>query len=382
VTIEVTRPGEERDPRLGVQLGDYIIVAHVADGAMGSVYEARNADTRERVAIKVLHPDIAEDEIAVERFKREYETADAFDHPHIVRVLDFGETVDGSLFMTMEYLSGMELGELLRGKVLPSPARVLRAASQVAQALEYAHAHGVVHRDLKPDNVFLCNTPEGDHVRLLDFGSVKLQVETGPKLTAFGTTLGSPFYMSPEQAKGLPDVDARTDVFAMGAMLYEALSGKIAFEAPTVAEILMKIVRHKQAPLTSVKSTLPPGIDAVIDRALAKDKTKRYATPGALVDAVLGAFGVRVSYQEWAVRPQAELEHAMENAAGTATTDPPPPMVAPPSVPAASAPLAAAHASHAPTSSGASRIFLLAGLALAAFLVAGGVAAVLLYVIR
>ncbi len=191
MTIEVTPPGEERDPRLGQRLGDYIIVAHVADGAMGAVYEARNAATRERVAIKILHSDVAEDDIALERFNREYETAAMFDHPHIVKVIDFGETGDGPRFMTMEYLVGRELG---------------------------------------------CRADDGDHVRLLDFGSVKLQVEMGPKLTAFGTTLGSPYYMSPEQAKGLADVDTRTDVFAMGAILYEALTGKIAFEAPTIAE--------------------------------------------------------------------------------------------------------------------------------------------------
>ncbi len=179
VTIEVTAPGETPDPLLGIQLGDYIIVAHVADGAMGAVYEARNAETRERVAIKVLHADVAEDEIAVERFNREYETAKAFEHPHIVRVLDFGETQEGSRFMTMEYLFGRELGELLRPpNTVPKPARVLRALAQVAEALEYAHSYGVIHRDLKPDNIFLCETPEGDHVRLLDFGSVKLQVET------------------------------------------------------------------------------------------------------------------------------------------------------------------------------------------------------------
>src|SRR5690606_30260219 len=114
VTIEVTPPGEERDPRLGQRLGDYIIVAHVADGAMGAVYEARNAATRERVAIKILHSDVAEDDIALERFNREYETAAMFDHPHIVKVIDFGETGDGSRFMTMEYLVGRELGDLLR----------------------------------------------------------------------------------------------------------------------------------------------------------------------------------------------------------------------------------------------------------------------------
>ncbi|MCA9605855.1 MAG: serine/threonine protein kinase [Myxococcales bacterium] len=270
VTVQVQPLGEEPDPRLGEQLGKYIVAAHVADGAMGAVYEARNAETRERVAIKVLHLDVEEDEIAVERFKREYETADMFDHPHIVKVIDFGETSNGQHYLTMEYLEGIELGELLRRHGQQPVARTLRTLSQVALALDYAHEFGVIHRDLKPDNIFLCKGEGGDDVRILDFGSVKLQVETGPKLTAFGTTLGSPYYMSPEQAKGLPDVDTRTDVFAVGAIIYEMLTGKIAFEAPTVAEILMKIVRLMPTPIHQVVDGLPPGIHGVIEKAIAK----------------------------------------------------------------------------------------------------------------
>ncbi|MBZ0116437.1 MAG: serine/threonine protein kinase, partial [Sandaracinaceae bacterium] len=293
VNVQVQPPGEEPDPRLGMALGGYTVAAHVADGAMGAVYEARHAQTRERVAIKVLHPDVLEDEVAVERFKREYETAEMFNHPHIVKVIEFGQTQDGAHFLTMEYLVGQELGQLLRSTGKLPPARLLRVLAQVAQALEHAHSFGVIHRDLKPDNIFLCTAESGDDVRILDFGSVKLQVEMGPKLTAFGTTLGSPYYMSPEQAKGLPDVDTRTDVFAIGAILYEGLSGKIAFEAPTVAEILMKIVRQMPAKLSSVAPEVPPAMDAVIERAIAKDKKQRFETPAALVDAALAVYGVK-----------------------------------------------------------------------------------------
>ncbi len=384
VTIEVTPAGQEPDPRLGATLGEYIIVAHVADGAMGAVYEARNAQTRQRVAIKVLHPDVAEDEVAVERFNREYETAAMFDHPNIVKVIDFGETPDGSRFLTMEYLVGQELGALLRGSGALPPARILRVLAQVAQALDYAHSFGVIHRDLKPDNIFLCEGPGGDVVRLLDFGSVKLQVETGPKLTAFGTTLGSPYYMSPEQAKGLPDVDGRTDVFAIGAILYEALTGKIAFEAPTVAEILMKIVRQKPAPASSLASGLPPAIDAVLDRALAKDKTQRYETPVGLVDAALAAFGVRGTSVEWASRSLAELEAALATSIETAPTEPAPmqlPKVAEPAPklrPAVQAPMSSQSLPPVLPTRGPN-VVLLAGLAVAAFVVAGGVAAVVLF---
>jgi serine/threonine-protein kinase len=379
VTIEVTPPGEDPDPRLGTKLGDYVVVAHVADGAMGAVYEARNTATRERVAIKVLHSDVAEDDVAVERFNREYETAAMFQHPNIVKVLDFGKTKDGSRFLTMEYLVGQELGELMRREGPQPPARILRVLAQVARALDHAHSYGVIHRDLKPDNIFLCASSEGGDVRLLDFGSVKLQVETGPKLTAFGTTLGSPFYMSPEQAKGLPDVDGRTDVFAMGAILYEALSGKVAFEAPTVAEILMKIVRQKPTPLTTVKPGLPPAMDAVIDRALAKDKKQRFDGPIALVDAALAAFGVQGSCAEWAQRSEAELAAALAAASGAPAPRPAPPPAAPAASPPAPVPVPAAPtARSAPpkASSGVgSQLVLFGGLAVLAFLVAAGIAA-------
>ncbi|HBQ14913.1 MAG TPA: serine/threonine protein kinase, partial [Myxococcales bacterium] len=148
VNIQVQPEGDEKDPRLGEKLGNYIVAAHIADGAMGAVYEARNAETRERVAVKVLHADVEEDEIAVERFKREYETADMFDHPHIVKVIDFGETADGQHYMTMEYLEGVELGEILRNDGAQDPARALRICAQVADALDHAHSFGVIHRDL------------------------------------------------------------------------------------------------------------------------------------------------------------------------------------------------------------------------------------------
>ena len=343
VTIQVQAPGDPPDPRLGEKLGDYIVAAHIADGAMGAVYEARRAETRERVAIKVLHSDVEEDEVAVERFKREYETADMFDHPHIVKVLDFGETSDGQHFMTMEFLIGRELGQLLRSSGAQTPARSLRMLAQVAEALDHAHSFGVIHRDLKPDNVFLCETEAGDDVRILDFGSVKLQVETGPKLTAFGTTLGSPYYMSPEQAKGLPDVDNRTDVFAMGAILYELTSGKIAFEAPTVAEILMKIVRMMPTPLTTVSPGTPPALEQVVVKALAKDKLQRYETPQQLVDAALAAYGVSGTCAEWAAKPEADLAAALAAATPTPAA----------ATPAAATPATATPATATPAATGA-----------------------------
>ena len=319
IVIQVPPAGQIADARLGMRFGDYVVAAHVADGAMGRVYEGRHAQTKQQVAIKVLHPDVAKDKVAVERFKREFETAQGIDSPYVVRVIDFGETPDGSYFLTMEYLSGLELGALLRRDTTVPKARALRILAQIALGLEDAHSFGVIHRDLKPDNVFLVESPEGDQVRILDFGSVKLQMETGPKLTAFGTTLGSPYYMSPEQAMGKADVDNRTDGFALAAIFYEMLSGKIAFDGKQVAEILMKIVNSMPEPLSRVAPGIPPSVDDLIEKGVAKDKKKRFGSTTELAAAAFQAFGLpatadRPSIEAWGKKPVAEIEAALATA--------------------------------------------------------------------
>jgi serine/threonine-protein kinase len=322
ITVHVQPPDEEPDRRLGRRFGDYVVVKRVADGAMGRVYEGRHATTRQKVAIKILHEDVAKDRIAVERFKREFETANEIQSPYVVRVIDFGDTGDGSFFLTMEYLHGEELGALVRRAGSQPVARTVKILAQVACGLDDAHAFGVIHRDLKPDNLFLVETPQGDELRILDFGSVKLQMETGAKLTAFGTTLGSPYYMSPEQAMGKADVDNRTDLFALSAITYEMLSGKIAFDGPAVAQILMKIVNDMPSPLSSVRSGSPASLDDVIEKALAKDKKKRHEGTVAFAADVLGALGLlpagspadRATVEEWGKKPLTEIEAALATA--------------------------------------------------------------------
>ncbi len=324
ITIQEQTPGEE-DARLGQQLGNYVVVARVADGAMGRVYEGRHTESKQRVAIKVLHADVATDEVAVERFRREYETAEQLRHPNVIKVIEFGTTPEGSHFMTMEYLEGEELGHRVRSTGAQPLPSIVRVICQAALALDFAHSFGVIHRDLKPDNIFLCRSPEGDIVRLLDFGSVKLQVEMGPKLTAFGTTLGSPYYMSPEQAMGKQDVDHRTDVFALAAILYEMLTGKIAFEGSSIAEILMKIVSGNPDPVTALKPGLPPSLDDVVEKGIRKEKERRWASAGALADALCTALGLDGDHKKWANAPTAVLEQAVVSA----TPAPPKPFGAP-----------------------------------------------------
>jgi serine/threonine-protein kinase len=249
--------------------------------------------------------------VSVERFKREYETAREMNHPNIVKVLEFGETQDNSLFMTMEYLEGRELAKALAGKQGIPKATIVRVLAQTALALEHAHSYGFIHRDLKPDNIFLCDTPSGVEVRMLDFGSVKLQVETGPKLTALGTTLGSPYYMSPEQALGQADVDQRSDVFAFGAILWEMVTGITAFEGPTVAAILAKILNETPAPASSLNRASPVALDDVIDKAIRKDKNRRYESARALAEAAIAAYGLSGPLEQWAKTPDSEIAVAL-----------------------------------------------------------------------
>ena len=377
ITIQ-EQPASDVDPRLGQRLGSYLVVARIADGAMGRVYEGRHHETKARVAIKVLHAEVARDAVAVERFKREYETASEMNHPNVVKVIEFGATEDRSQFMTMEYLEGEELGNLLRRAGKVETPRLLRVVCQMALALDYAHSFGFIHRDLKPDNIFLCRGQDGDTVRILDFGSVKLQMDTGPKLTAFGTTLGSPFYMSPEQAMGKQDVDQRTDVFALAAISYECLTGKIAFEAINVAQILMKIINQNPTPPSQL-AQVPAGVDDVIDKGLRKDKTKRYADASSLAAGLCQAFGLSADVKRWAEAPLSEVAAQLGSAQPPAArafgilSEAPAPAAG---APAASLPPGAVSASSLPGMAGNPSMKL--GIAVAALAVVALVTALLL----
>ena len=352
ITIQEQRE-TDFDPRLGNQLGDYVVVARVADGAMGRVYEARHVETKERVAIKVLHEDVSKDQVAVERFKREFDAARELSDPHIVSVIDFGRTEDGSHFMTMEYLAGEELGAWLRRDGPLAPERIVRVVCQTARALDHAHSYGFIHRDLKPDNVYLVRTADGDDVRLLDFGSVKLQMETGPKLTAFGTTLGSPYYMSPEQAMGKQDVDGRTDVFALGAILFEMLTGKVAFDGGTVAEILMKIVNEPPPSASQTRPGVPPALDDVVEKACRKAKERRYPSATELANAMVRAVGLEGDAERWMHAPEEQIREALRSARppdpkpfGAESAYPPP--VAPAKAPLGAPPVQPAQVARGP----------------------------------
>ena len=310
-TTEAQVPADAEDKRVGATLcrGRYQIWRRVADGGMGRVYQALDLAEGRTVALKILHAEVAQDPVQVERFKREFECSRALPHDHIVEVLAFEKTEDHSYALVMEYLEGEELRTLLkREKVIP-PERLIRMLSQAAIALQAAHDRKIVHRDLKPDNIFLCGSTEGDRTKILDFGSVRDNSAGAKKLTVMGTTIGSPFYMSPEQAQALPELDHRADVWSMAAIAYECLTGTIPFRGTTGPSILLAILSHEPTPPSEAGKMhdVPATLDPVIEEALAKNPAIRIPTMGALVDRIGQAYGLEGSHTEWARTSQEEL---------------------------------------------------------------------------
>jgi serine/threonine protein kinase len=301
------------DARIGTRLCNrYEIRRKVADGGMGRVYEGIDRQSDARIALKILHDQVAKDEVSLERFKREYEISALLPHEHIVSVIDFQrDPTSGTWLLVMEFLDGEELRYVLkRERVLP-PERLVRMVSQVAIGLDGAHARGLIHRDLKPDNIFLCGTREGDVAKLLDFGSAKDTAGNRKKLTVLGTTIGSPYYMAPEQAQGLETLDARADVFALAAVTYECITGQVPFVGSNGPSILLAILTKDPVP-PSVKGSggkypVPIGLDDVLEEALAKNPAIRTPTVGAFADAVGRAYGLSGDHRQWATVPLQQL---------------------------------------------------------------------------
>src|SRR5690349_3764402 len=314
---QVPVQGDANDPRVGQLFCDrYQIRRVVADGGMGRVYEALDMHERRNVALKILHADVARDEVAVERFKREFEVSRTLPHQHIVEVLGFQPTHDGTFALVMEFLYGEELRSTLKREAVISPARLVRMLSQTALALDAAHATKLVHRDLKPDNLFLCQTREGDTVKVLDFGSVKDKGESAKKLTVLGTTIGSPFYMAPEQAQGLDTLDHRADVWALAAIAYECMTSHVPFAGSNGPSILLEILTKDPKPPSEVgkgqKYPVPPTLDPVMAHAFKKLAGLRTGSVGQLADDVAAAYGLEGKHTEWAVVPEADIAARIE----------------------------------------------------------------------
>ena len=274
--------------------GRFVLGERLGAGAMGAVHVAQDLATGGRVAVKILHPHLASDRELVSRFEREALAVAALGHPNIVRPLAFAYTEDHRPYLAMELLDGRSLGDVLRersGEPLPE-ARVVGITLQVLAALEAAHAAGIVHRDIKPDNLFLAQRPDGtDLVKVLDFGTAKLlSAREDMALTREGVLLGTLTYMPPEQARG-EEVDARADLYALGACTYVALTGRKPFEAPNLPALLLAIQHRPPTPITTLRPEVRPDVAAVIERALAKRRDDRFPSARAMADALraLGA---------------------------------------------------------------------------------------------
>ena len=268
------------------RVGAYTLEKKISEGGMATIYLARHALLKRPTAIKVLKKQVATDEF-IHRFEREVQLASQLLHPNTVEVYDFGRTREGQPYYVMEYLDGLTLAELVADSGPVPPGRTIHVLRQVCAALREAHLHGLIHRDVKPENVMLCRRGEDDVVKLLDFGLVKnLESAQTRDITKQLKILGSPRYMAPERILNPADVDARSDIYAVGAVGYFLLTGKAIFDGDNSLEITNQIM-HAPAPRTSASVPgIPEALDALIAACLEKDRARRPQTAEAVIDAL------------------------------------------------------------------------------------------------
>ncbi|MGA9994583.1 MAG: protein kinase, partial [Pyrinomonadaceae bacterium] len=276
------------DALVGQTLADkYRIEELINQGGMGAVYRGTHVLMDKTVAIKVLHPALAADDKIVARFSREARAASRISHPHALNVTDFGESAEGVVFLVMEYLNGRTLKEMIHDEAPLPLSRIVEIIRQVCGALDAAHAQGVIHRDLKSDNIMLIDVGNGsDWAKVLDFGIAKIQEPVGqdPELTSPNLIIGTPQYMSPEQCSQASEIDARSDIYSLGVILYEMLVGHVPFTGESPTAIMMK---HLQEPPPSVleeRRDLPASVGRVVARALAKKPEDRFQSAGELAE--------------------------------------------------------------------------------------------------
>jgi tRNA A-37 threonylcarbamoyl transferase component Bud32 len=278
------------DSLVGTKLGGrYVIADIIADGGMGRVYLATHDVLNKRFAIKVLHAELANNEDLAARFVREAQAAATIDSQHVVDISDFGRLDDGTGYFVMEYLEGRTLAQLIRERGALEPGLIIDIAQQLASGLSAAHARGIVHRDLKPDNVTIIQRERNPYFcKILDFGIAKAPTsDSGERHTLAGTLLGTPHYMAPEQIDG-DDVDARSDIYSLGAVMYEMASGHPPFEADSIVSVLVMHKCDAPTPLAEVPAAqrCPAELQAAVMRCLEKDPDARYASASDLYAAL------------------------------------------------------------------------------------------------
>ncbi len=272
---------DHRDPRVGLVLDSkYKLIESLGQGGMGSVFRAERLHIGDEVAVKLLHRDLVREKQALERFRREARTAAMIRHPNVVSIHDFNDgTSNGTeAYIVMELVQGVSLGKLLRRDGRMSPTRAVHLMHDICAGVGVAHRRGLLHRDLKPDNVIVVPpSHEGDEetAKVVDFGLAKVRDVAGTALTQTGAVLGTLYYMSPEQCSG-EELDARADVYSLGAMFYEMLTGNPPFRANNLAGLISKHL-HEQPPLFPRSFEISPALESVCMRALAKDRNQRPA---------------------------------------------------------------------------------------------------------
>jgi serine/threonine-protein kinase len=271
--------------------GKYRLVRLIGTGGMGSVYEGENLLIRRRVAIKILHAGATGNSDAIRRFEREAQAAGEIGNDHILEVLDLGSLPDGDRYMVMEYLDGETLAARIERHGKLTPGQIAPVARQFLTALASAHAAGIIHRDLKPENIFILRSKAGraDFVKLIDFGISKFSRpfnEGEHRMTRADAVLGTPCYMSPEQARGARETDVRSDIYSCGVILYESVTGRLPFEGESFNDLMFKIaLSDAPSPLTFVPA-LDPDFAWLISRAIAREPENRFASAQEFAEAL------------------------------------------------------------------------------------------------
>jgi eukaryotic-like serine/threonine-protein kinase len=310
-----------------VLVGRYRLETQLGHGGMGTIWRAQHLVLNAPVAVKVIDRTAIPDEETLSRFMREAQSAAALRSPHVVQILDYG--IDGKVpFMAMELLEGENLAQRIKRVKRLTPFDTARVLSHIGRAISRAHEAGIVHRDLKPENVFLVKNEDEEIAKVLDFGVAKIErhaLEEGTR-TRTGSILGTPFYMSPEQAQGNRTVDSRTDLWAMGVIAFECLTGKRPFYSDGLGDLVLAIC-VRDIPQPSSVASVPIGFDAWWNRAVARDPEKRFQTARELTDALREALGVEprdASRESPRAAPDIEVTSAPTTSRDTPPTDPVP----------------------------------------------------------
>ena len=314
------------DPLIGKVLSErYLIVRKIGEGGMGAVYQAQHALIEKKIALKILFQDLTRRPDLIARFLQEAKSASRIGHENVIDISDFGQSPEGLVFIAMEYLDGQDLGKMLKKTGAMDWTRARPILMQIAKGLRAAHSNGIIHRDMKPENIYLIQR-EGHHdfVKVLDFGIAKIinaDEMGGPALTQTGMIFGTPEYMSPEQAQGSPP-DHRVDIYAVGCIMYHMLTGQVPFTADNFMGILTKHLLEPPVPPRKRRPDLeiPPDVEAICLKAMEKDRDKRYPDMDALYRALgaAGGFAFEPSTVFVAPRvPKASLKYPTLAAANT-----------------------------------------------------------------